>query len=802
MGVIRRKNPASDEPEYCEVVVYRAGQWQGGGPGSVLVRRGQTWDLEAGDVVEPPPAVAPSVVVHPLSRTVVAGVSVEFTAAANGTAPITVQWQRNTTGSWVNISAATSTTYTLLSAQASDVGSYRAVFTNSAGSATSNAATLAVNVAGAAYLDGSTGLVLAGVPGAHASIPHTAALAAQNWTSYELVVYATSADWSAYHGDEDGGTVQVLAAKSNGGTNNERSWDLAVGSVGDPATSTQAKIIADMSSTGTGWNGVLVGVPAPNLSDGGRVWFRSSWTKSTGLTEIHRAAGTSLGEAVGDVTWGTAVATGTKLANLALKATTAPLRIGATNERDGNNGVSAPFKGTIHYVRLKANGVTVVEWDARLATAFAETDTEDANGYTVTIHQPAGTTNVAVGMPNGEAANVGPTAAVLGHTPISYDDLDAQVPTKVLTTAIVNALGSTETTDDGTLRRVVPDNLNVLVSVQSTSTTPVLLRDAKVGQVIGGNGSDVWIEWADIGKGWARDGDEDFTDPDIIWDGTRDVNPTTASINGATTWGTGGDTISLSSDGKFTTAGLLCQVGTKLTAYRCNIWGNEDAAFVFEGSSVTLKQCWIHDHFWVPRDASRKNKTPPNTHYDIVKCSEGDLLVLDGCRIDQWPIIPDDYADLVGPAWKGPHWGKNPNNTATWPAVRNNADGTTTVHVGTAGIISNQVTGTMKNILVTDCIITGPVNVWFDLGNNGAGTTWQRNVTIRRCRFYSGVTSTLPTPWVQPRTAMLRPSGNGLQTSDNWNWPITGPDVNYFNDVPITTHPRSNMNDSSDFTPS
>jgi hypothetical protein len=60
---------------------------------------------------------------------------------ASGTAPLSYQWQRN--GS--NISGATSSSYTISSVSASDNGdTFRAVVSNSAGSATSNAATLTV----------------------------------------------------------------------------------------------------------------------------------------------------------------------------------------------------------------------------------------------------------------------------------------------------------------------------------------------------------------------------------------------------------------------------------------------------------------------------------------------------------------------------------------------------------------------------------------------------------------------------------------------------------------------------------
>jgi hypothetical protein len=58
-----------------------------------------------------------------------------------------VQWQQSTNGgsTWHNITGATSTSYTIIATTVSQNGyRYRAVFTNSAGSATTDSATLTV----------------------------------------------------------------------------------------------------------------------------------------------------------------------------------------------------------------------------------------------------------------------------------------------------------------------------------------------------------------------------------------------------------------------------------------------------------------------------------------------------------------------------------------------------------------------------------------------------------------------------------------------------------------------------------
>ncbi len=96
------------------------------------------------------PAVAtlPTVTTQPVSEAVNAGGTATFTAAAGGNPPPSVQWQQSTNGgaTWSNISGATSTTLTLNIVVLSQNGyEYAAVFTNSAGSAISSAATLTVD---------------------------------------------------------------------------------------------------------------------------------------------------------------------------------------------------------------------------------------------------------------------------------------------------------------------------------------------------------------------------------------------------------------------------------------------------------------------------------------------------------------------------------------------------------------------------------------------------------------------------------------------------------------------------------
>lgn len=82
--------------------------------------------------------IAPKITTQPSAASATAGSSTTFSVVASGTGPFTYQWYKS--GSAIN--GATSASYTINSAATSDAGSYSVIVTNSAGSVTSNSATL------------------------------------------------------------------------------------------------------------------------------------------------------------------------------------------------------------------------------------------------------------------------------------------------------------------------------------------------------------------------------------------------------------------------------------------------------------------------------------------------------------------------------------------------------------------------------------------------------------------------------------------------------------------------------------
>ncbi|MGB7844491.1 MAG: choice-of-anchor D domain-containing protein [Candidatus Acidiferrum sp.] len=86
--------------------------------------------------------IAPVITTQPASQTVTAGQTATFAIVANGTAPLSYQWQKN----GVNVAGATSANYTTPATAISDSGStFQVVVSNTAGTVTSAAATLTVS---------------------------------------------------------------------------------------------------------------------------------------------------------------------------------------------------------------------------------------------------------------------------------------------------------------------------------------------------------------------------------------------------------------------------------------------------------------------------------------------------------------------------------------------------------------------------------------------------------------------------------------------------------------------------------
>jgi hypothetical protein len=90
-----------------------------------------------------PTCVPPTIITQPAATAVNAGQNATLTVVAAGTGPLSYQWRKN----GVNISGATSSSYTILNVQNADTGLYDVVVVNACGTVTSAAAALTITAA-------------------------------------------------------------------------------------------------------------------------------------------------------------------------------------------------------------------------------------------------------------------------------------------------------------------------------------------------------------------------------------------------------------------------------------------------------------------------------------------------------------------------------------------------------------------------------------------------------------------------------------------------------------------------------
>ncbi|RYZ23278.1 MAG: hypothetical protein EOO16_05560 [Chitinophagaceae bacterium] len=163
-----------------------------------------------------------SVSTQPLASTVCAGTAASFSVAATGNASLTYQWQQN--GS--NIAGATSNTYSIASAAASNAGNYTVVITNACGVATtSSAAALTVNTGGSC-----SGSAVANINPDIEAVVLMPNLVRSNTTVRVKAQRAMKIDWTVVDGE--GRIVKRFTQSVSAGTNDLKInvQELAAGS--------------------------------------------------------------------------------------------------------------------------------------------------------------------------------------------------------------------------------------------------------------------------------------------------------------------------------------------------------------------------------------------------------------------------------------------------------------------------------------------------------------------------------------------------------------------------------------------
>ncbi len=172
---------------------------------------------------------------NPRNQTAAAGQTATFTATASGTPTPTVQWQVSTNGtSFTNIAFATSPTYSFKAAAAQSGNSYRAIFTNSSGTATTTAATLQV---------GATPVVTTNPLGKTVTVGQTAAFtAAASGSPVPTVQWQVSTNGGMSYKPISGATSTTYSFKSTAGQSGSLYEAVFTNSIG-ATTSSAAKLV-------------------------------------------------------------------------------------------------------------------------------------------------------------------------------------------------------------------------------------------------------------------------------------------------------------------------------------------------------------------------------------------------------------------------------------------------------------------------------------------------------------------------------------------------------------------------------
>ena len=234
---------------------------------------------------------------QPADLAVQAGAAASFTAAATGSPAPTVQWQQSTDlgATFSNIAGATSTTLSFTSALPQNGYQYRAVFTNSTGSATSTAATLTVtpppvniiittNPSSATVAVGSTATFSAAATGTPAPTVQWQQ-SANAGLSFSDIAGATSATLSFTAAlAQNGYQYRAVFSNSSGSVSSTAATLTVPTPVNISITSNPSSVFVVVGGTAT-FTAAATGSPAPTVQ----------WQQSTdlGTTFSNIAAATS-----------------------------------------------------------------------------------------------------------------------------------------------------------------------------------------------------------------------------------------------------------------------------------------------------------------------------------------------------------------------------------------------------------------------------------------------------------------------------------------------------------------------------
>jgi hypothetical protein len=208
--------------------------------------------------------VAPAITTQPSGKSILAGQTATFQVGASGTGPLSYQWRKNGTV----ISGATSTSYTTPTTTTSDNGSqFTVVVSNTAGSATSNAATLTVNASTYALSASPTSLSFGSIDTGAAS---TLGVTLTNSGNSSLTISGVSSTGSGFSASNV--SSNTVLAPGQSATLNVTFAPTSTGGVtgGVTVASNATNSPATISMTGTGVQSNFSTWVAPSLTRVGK----------------------------------------------------------------------------------------------------------------------------------------------------------------------------------------------------------------------------------------------------------------------------------------------------------------------------------------------------------------------------------------------------------------------------------------------------------------------------------------------------------------------------------------------------
>jgi len=343
-------------------------------------------------------AVAPSITSQPANQTVTAGQMATFSVTATGTAPLSYQWRKNS----VNITGATSASYTTPATTAADSGStFSVVVTNSAGSTTSSNATLTVNAAAVAPSITSQPANQTVTAGQTATFSVTAtgtAPLSYQWRKNSVnITGATSASYTtpATTAADSGSTFSVVVTNSAGSTTSSNGTLTVNAAAVAPSITSQpvnrtvtAGQTATFSVSATGTSPMSYQWMKNGTNIGGAI-SSSYTTPATTMSDSGSAFSVLISNSAGNVTSNSATLTVNQATATAPSITTQPPNQTVTAGQAATFSVLATGTGPLSY-QWRMNGTNISGANASSYTTQATTAANSGSMFSVVISNSAG----------------------------------------------------------------------------------------------------------------------------------------------------------------------------------------------------------------------------------------------------------------------------------------------------------------------------------------------------------------------------------------------------------------------------